>query len=71
MELPDGWTIRRGAGGWSAINPARMWATNVYTPAQGGEAKAIAAAIELEEMVTRHIAEQQRLCETLRRCFNG
>ena len=71
LQPPAGWTIQKGAGGWRAVNKARKWETTVYLEKAGGAAKAVEAAIELEEKAARTLVERERLCITLRSCFRA
>lgn len=68
---PVGWFLQEGASGWRAVNPTCLWSTNVFTAAMGGAARAIEAAVELEEKAERTLAERDRLCASLRSCFRA
>lgn len=71
QDIPAGWKLQKGAGGWRCVNRARLWSTNVYRAADGGAAKAVEAAETLEREAGKTIAARERLCEDLRRCFRG
>lgn len=71
-DLPDGWELQPGAGGWRCINPARHWETIVYwdDPQQGpGQQRAVAAAVSLQARTERTLRDQQQLCVELQACF--
>lgn len=64
-EVPEGWELQQGAGGWRCVNRTRKWATNVY-PREDG---AIEAAVKLQTRAERALRDQQRLCAELRAYF--
>jgi len=68
LQVPAGWQLQKGAGGWRAIDKRRLWSTNVYTSTQGGAAKAVEAAIELERKALAEI--ERRQAQSLREAFS-
>lgn len=71
-ELPQGWELEHGAGGWRAINRERNWQTIVYCDSNDkgpGQLRAIATAVQFEAKVKQTLRAQQRLCEELREYF--
>lgn len=71
-ELPEGWELQQGAGGWRAINQVKNWQTIVYQddPNKGpGQLRATIAAVQFEAKVEQTLRAQQRLCAELRAYF--
>jgi hypothetical protein len=68
-QLPAGWTIQAGAGGYRAVNKSRLWSTIVFLPATGGAAKAVEAAADLERKALAEIERRKAQAQSLREAF--
>lgn len=69
-DLPPGWTLCQGAGGWYARHATRSgWATCVYCDSAkegAGKPRAIAAAWKFVDSVGKVLAERERMRAALR-----
>jgi activating signal cointegrator 1 len=71
-QLPAGWTIQEGAGGWRVINKGRKWETIVYcddVEKGPGLPRAIEAAIDLERRALAEIEQRRAQAQSLREAF--